>query len=119
MKTLFDELWQSDRVALSELNRKLEMRFFDGIFRNSDYYSFLVHICQKKEYDLETVTKKQDTFFEGILAEILQEPSMKKYTRLRFKLVMKPEAEELIHRIAGLERDAAFMTTEIVFERMN
>ncbi|MDD6035790.1 MAG: hypothetical protein PUC30_06320 [Lachnospiraceae bacterium] len=119
VKTLFDELWQSDRVALSELNRKLEMRFFDGIFRNSDYYSFLVHICQKKEYDLETVTKKQDTFFEGILAEILQEPSMKKYTRLRFKLIMKPEAEELIHRIAGLERDAAFMTTEIVFERMN
>ena len=30
-----------------------------------------------------------------------------------------PEAEELVHKIAGLERDANFVTTEIVFERMN
>lgn len=119
VKTLFDELLAAERVSLSTLNRKLELKFFDGIFRNSDYYSFLVHICQKKEYDLEQVMLKQDTFFEGILAEILKESGAKKYEGLKFRLVMKPEAEELLHRIAGLERDATFMTTEIVFERMN
>ena len=43
---------------------------------------------------------------------------MKKYAGLRFRLVMKPEAEELVHKIAGLERDASFVTTEIVFERI-
>ena len=117
-KTLFDELLAAERVPLSTLNRKLELKFFDGIFKNSDYYSFLVHICQKKEYDLERIRTKQDTFFEGILAELLQEPEMKKYAGLRFRLVMKPEAEELVHKIAGLERDASFVTTEIVFERM-
>ena len=118
VKTLFDELLAAERVPLSTLNRKLELKFFDGIFKNSDYYSFLVHICQKKEYDLERIRTKQDTFFEGILAELLQEPEMKKYAGLRFRLVMKPEAEELVHKIAGLERDASFVTTEIVFERM-
>ena len=118
VKTLFDELLSADRVALSVLNRKLELKFFDGIFRNSDYYSFLVHICQKKEYDLGQITKKQDTFFEGILAKLLADPAMHKYVGLRFCVIMKPEAEELIHRIAGLERDTAFVTTEIVFERM-
>ena len=118
VKTLFDELLKAERVTLSELNRKLEIKYFDGIFRNSDYYSFLVHICQKKEYDLDAVVKKQDTFFEGILAELLNEPEMKKYAGLKFRLVMKPEAEELVHKIAGLERDANFVTTEIVFERM-
>ena len=118
VKTLFDELLSADRVALSVLNRKLELKFFDGIFRNSDYYSFLVHICQKKEYDLGQITKKQDTFFEGILAKLLADPAMHKYAGLRFCVIMKPEAEELIHRIAGLERDTAFVTTEIVFERM-
>ena len=118
VKTLFDELLAAERVSLSTLNRKLELKFFDGIFKNSDYYSFLVHICQKKEYDLDRVRTKQDTFFEGILAELLQESGMKKYTGLRFRLVMKPEAEELVHKIAGLERDASFVTTEIVFERI-
>ncbi len=118
VKTLFDELLSTDRVSLSSLNRKLELKFFDGIFKNSDYYSFLVHVCQKKEYDLERIAKKQDTFFEGILAELLKDSSMHKYSGLKFCLIMKPEAEELVHRIAGLERDASFVTTEIVFERM-
>lgn len=118
-KTLFDELQLSERVTLSELNRKLVIKYFDGIFRNSDYYSFLVHICQKKEYDLGEVRKKQDTFLEGILAEILQEQPGHKYENLKFRLVMQPEAEELLHRIAEPDRDAVFMTTEIVFERMN
>lgn len=119
VKTLFDELLAAERVTLSELNKKLEIKYFDGIFRNSDYYSFLVHICQKKEYDLNAVVKKQDTFFEGILVKILEEQPSKKYEDLKFRLIMKPEAEELIHKIAGLERDATFMTTEIVFERTN
>ena len=118
VKTLFDELLAAERVSLSTLNRKLEMKFFDGIFKNSDYYSFLVHICQKKEYDLDLIRTKQDTFFEGILAELTKEPGMKKYAGLKFCLVMKPEAEELVHKIAGLERDATFVTTEIVFERI-
>ncbi len=117
VRTLLDELLSAERVSLSTLNRKLEVKFFDGIFKNSDYYSFLVHICQKKEYDLEQVVKKQDTFFEGILATLLAEPTMKKYVGLKFRLIMKPEAEELVHQIAGLERDATFVTTEIVFER--
>ena len=64
-------LLAAEKVSLSGLNRKLELKFFDGIFKNSDYYSFLVHICQKKDYDLDAVKKKQDTFFEGILAELL------------------------------------------------
>ena len=118
VRTLFEELTASEQVSLSTLNRKLELKFFDGIFKNSDYYSFLVHICQKKDYDLEQIRKKQDTFFEGILAEMLKEPSMQKYTGLKFRLIMKPEAEELVHQIAGLERDAIFVTTEIVFERL-
>lgn len=119
VRTLLDELLKGKRVTLSELNKTLEIKYFDGIFRNSDYYSFLVHICQKKEYDLDGVRKKQDTFFEGILAKILEEQPSGKYAGMKFCLVMKPEAEELIHKIAGLERDATFTTTEIVFERMD
>lgn len=119
LRTLFDELLQGDGISLSMLNQKLEMKFFDGIFRNSDYYSFLVHISQKKEYDLTRIIEKQDTFLEGILAKLLKEPDMKKYAGLKFRLRMKPETEELSHRIVGVERDMTFMTTEILFERIN
>lgn len=118
-RTLFDELLLSERITLSVLNRKLVIKYFDGIFRNSDYYSFLVHLCQKKEYDLAQVQKKQETFLDGILAGMLREPSGQKYKRLKFRLLMEPESEELFHHIAGPERDTVFMTTEIVFERMN
>lgn len=118
VKTLLDVLVLRERVTLSELNKTLEIKYFDVVFKNSDYYSFLVHICQKKEYDLDQVRKKQDTFFEGILAEFLEEKKQTKYNGLKFRLIMKPEDEEIIHKIAGMERDRTFTTTEIVFERM-
>lgn len=118
VKTLFDALLSEDRVTLSSLNRRLEMKYFDEIFRNSDYYSFLVHICQKKEYDLSEVVKKQDTFFEGITAALLSEHPERKYRGLKFRLIMKPEEELLVHKIAGADRDRDFETTEILFERI-
>lgn len=118
VKTLLDVLLTEKRISLSELNKRLMLKYFDVVFKNSDYYSFLVHICQKKEYDLCQVKKKQDTFFEGILAEILSSEKSGKYEHLRFRLIMKPEAEEIIHEIAGVERDRVFTTTELVFETM-
>jgi len=118
VKTLLDALITRQSITLSEFNRLLENKYFDVVFKNSDYYSFLVHICQKREYDLAAVQKKQDTFFEGILARFLQEEHKAKYDGLRFCLKMKPEAEEITHIIAGAERDREFTTTEILFERM-
>ena len=42
---------------------------FDGIYSNGDYYSMLVHMCQKKRYDIDEVSVDTDTFFEADLKE--------------------------------------------------
>lgn len=119
VKTLLDLLLVEKTVSLARLNRELETKYFDEVFKNSDYYSFLVHICQKREYDLTTLRSRQDTFFEGILADFLKEEPGKKYEKLRFRLEMRPQEEELVHKIAGAEKDRIFTTTDILFERMD
>lgn len=42
---------------------------FDGIYSNGDYYSMLIHMCQKKRYDIDKVAVDTDTFFEAELKE--------------------------------------------------
>lgn len=42
---------------------------FDSIYSNGDYYSMLVHMCQKKRYDIDEVAVDTDTFFEADLKE--------------------------------------------------
>ena len=42
---------------------------FDCIYSNGDYYSMLVHMCQKKRYDIDEVAVDTDTFFEADLKE--------------------------------------------------
>lgn len=86
LRTLLDTLLLRKKFDLREFNGVLELKFFDYIFKNSDYYSFLIHLCQKKEYDLEALIIEQDTFLEGILAKMLLEGKEKRYQKLKFKI---------------------------------
>ncbi len=52
---------------LRELNIKLAQIFGEGIYKNGDYYSLLVHMSQKKHYDIAEVVSDTDTFFEAEL----------------------------------------------------
>ena len=70
IKVLLDKLSQCDigqSFDLRELNVYYEQAFGAGIYKNGDYYSMLVHICQKKHYDIEEVISDTDTFFEAEL----------------------------------------------------
>ncbi len=127
LRTLLDTLLLRARFDLKEFNRILEDKYFDEIFRNSDYYSFLVHLCQKKEYDLSEIRKKQDTFLEGILAEMLRAQDDRKYRGLRFgiRLLSDHESteeqageEELVHCMDGKHRACEFVTTNLEFVRL-
>ncbi|MBO5199330.1 MAG: hypothetical protein J6B85_12585 [Lachnospiraceae bacterium] len=140
VKTLLDTLLTRERFDLVTFNKILELKYFDDIFRNSDYYSFLVHICQKREYDLEKVREKQDTFLEDSIVRLLAE-SGGRYRGLRFRVDMtepvtaaevsdlagganspdwdNAREESLIrHKIAGAERDSEFITSNLYFTRL-
>ncbi len=81
MKVLFDLLLSKKTFDLSELNHRLMMHFTENIMTNGDYYSFLVHLCQKKEYVLKEIYEDQDTFMEGLMAGFLEKDRSRIYER--------------------------------------
>ena len=119
-RTLFDMLIAKKQFDLISFNRKLEVKYFDEIFKNSDYYSFLVHLCQKKEYRLWEIEKEPDTFLEGIISDMLRLPENEKYRKLHFEIVMSKElSEEMIENIQIVSSGdkASFFTSNIEFVR--
>lgn len=119
-RTLFELLIAKKQFDLVSFNRKLEVKYFDEIFKNSDYYSFLVHLCQKKEYRLWEIEKEPDTFLEGIISDMLRLPENNKYRKLHFEIVMSKElSEEMIENIQIVSSGdkASFFTSNIEFVR--
>lgn len=63
----------------------------ERVMRNADYYSFLVHLAQKKQYDVKEMTEKPDTFLEEAVKVFLEEH--KQYEDVTIQLTMLPEEE--------------------------
>ncbi len=89
LEELLGQLRIRGTFTLKELQEQLENRFGKEVFINADYYSFLVHMCQKKEYQVEVVRKNPDTFFEEIFSAWLEDN--KEYDDMKFTLTMLPE----------------------------
>lgn len=107
IRELLDCILQKEAVDLCEFNEILERKYTDKIFSNGDYYSFLVHISQKKEYDVDLVVEKPDTFFEEYLKDVVEKDEEDKYSGI----VVALEFEE--GNILKLKED--FEVTNIVF----
>lgn len=83
---LLDQLEKKGSFDLNGLNGILEIKFGEEIFANGDYYAFLIHLSQKKQYNLEKMLAKQDTFLEGIVAEHMSETDKKQFEKLVFDI---------------------------------
>lgn len=86
LRVLFDLLLSKGSFTLKDLNHMFRMKFSEDIFTNGDYYSFMVHLCQKKEYDLNRIKTDQDTFLEGIIAVFLNGEDTHRYHGLKFNM---------------------------------
>ena len=78
---------------------------FDGIYCYGDYYSMMVHMCQKKRYDIDEVAVDTDTFFEADLKE-----ASKGMSDLAFELSFDNEDKVVIKDI--------FEISNIYFKRV-
>lgn len=108
MRKLMDRLLVKERFSLKEFTDDLAEEYSEKIYRNNDYYAFLVHLCQKKNYDFNR--KSGDvTFLEGITGELIAENEQ--YRSLRFDIVMsgEEELEEIV--LNGIQ------VTNVIFER--
>lgn len=109
MRALLEKLRKEEEFTLSEWNEELAEEFGEEVFRNGDYYSFLVHMSQKKEYRIEDIKKKPETFFEEIMREALEDTGGR-FDTLSFGLHFG--SEERMIQLMDI-----FEVSEIIFER--
>lgn len=86
---LFEKLQREQTFSLHQFNEELTEKLGERVLKNADYYTFLVHMCQKDTYSVREIRQKPDTFFEEIVHEILERKS--DYDELCFRLLRKGE----------------------------
>ena len=95
---LFENLMQTlerqEMFTLKEWQRQLSLQLGEKALYNGDYYSFLVHLAQKKEYNIRKMIEKPDTFLEEAVKVFLEEH--REYEDVTFTLTMLPEEEMLL-----------------------
>lgn len=111
MKELLEKLHRQDRFDLQEFTEELAGKYSEKIYKNGDYYAFLVHLCQKKQYCMDG-KGRQETFLDGIIQNDFTSEDYERFKEMSFAIVMgsQEELKELV--IAGMQ------VTDIIFERM-
>ena len=92
-ENLLNTLEAKSSITLREWQEILKVQLGERVVRNADYYSFLVHLAQKKEYSVQKTIEKPDTFLEEAVKVFLEEH--KEYEDVTLTLTMIPD-EELI-----------------------
>lgn len=84
---LLRTLVKKGKFLLSDFYEEQKMRQED-IVRNGDFYTYLIHMSQKTDYNMKEVRENPDTFFEEMLADWLREHG--EYLRIHMRLEMLP-----------------------------
>ena len=93
-ENLLQTLEQKESFTLKDWQEQLKEQLGTGVVKNADYYSFLVHLSQKKEYSVKKTIEKPDTFLEEAVKVFLEEH--KEYEEMQIVLTMLPEEELLL-----------------------
>ncbi len=110
MREILEKLRRQNRFDLQEFTDGLVEKYSEKIYKNSDYYAFLVHLCQKKQYSMNG-RGKQETFLDGIIEEYFTPEDNARYGGQEFNIVMGSEGELIELVIAGMQ------VVNIIFER--
>lgn len=87
VKILFERLLKEKTFTLEEIC-KTEWKPFA---KNGDFYTFLVHLGQKKDYRMKEAERSPDTFLEKIICDFLGQEANAKYRNIHLMLEMMPE----------------------------
>lgn len=112
MRELVSRIAALYSLTLKDFTEYMADKYSEKIYKNSDFYAFLVHLCQKKEYFFDK-SRKQETFLEGIICNALDDEEYEELREVPFRIVMAGDEEMDDIVIAGMQ------VTNIVFERMD
>ena len=107
LDVLFDMLSNIGKFTARDYLKELSVRCKCDMSSNGDYYSFMVHMCQKDRYDMKTVLEKPDTFIEENIKAYIEEHD--KLGDFIFSLVRKGNDETLSFKEYGEMSDVIFV----------
>ena len=107
-RELLERLEKWDKLTLREYNAILEMKFTGDIYKNRDYFAYLVHLSEKDNYSIRGMIEQQETFLEELAVKYMTDADKERFADLRFRLVFGDEEVEI-------EKSSV---TDITFERM-
>lgn len=110
---LLDQLKKWTKITLKEFNGILEIKFGDEIYKNRDYYAFLVHLAGKKEYSMIKMLEKQDTLLEEMVIEYMDEEEKQQFKNMEFTVSFGNEQVEIMAENA----QEIYEVTDMIFER--
>jgi len=108
-RVLLEYMGVKDSFNLPEFNEYLVEKFGNGVLKNSDYYSMLIHLNHKKEYLFSDILKKQETFFESYLYKVLKEIKDEELKNIGIKITP-------VNKYVGKDFGETF---DILFEKIN
>lgn len=83
---LLKMLEEQECVELSEYHNRVRNLLSDAVYRNGDYYAFLVHLCGKKDYVLGLGEVTSETFLDDLIKIFMKEREFAGYTGFHFML---------------------------------
>lgn len=100
-RTLFHILLQMvkdrEEFSLSDYNDRVCDILSANVFKNGDYYAFLVHLCGKKDYFFTESEADRETFLDEIIKEFVTEDKFAEFLGMRFELTLAGgETSELV-----------------------
>lgn len=96
MHVLLEMLTKNDEFTLGEYNDAVMNIFGSEVFKNGDYYAFLVHLCGKKDYFMQAGENTGETFLDEIIAGLMDREEFLKYSGMHFILEL---ADGNLHEI--------------------
>lgn len=93
-EVLLEMVKQLSQFDLHRFNEALAVRLGEKVLVSADYYSFLVHLCQKKDYCMAQTIEKPDTFLEEMIRDYArqEEGFEEKVRQISFSLTFTGEA---------------------------
>ena len=94
-RELLDRLERWQTVTLPEFNAILEIKFGKEIYRNKDYYAFLVHLAKKESYPMKLCFEEPETFLELYVSRTFSEEEKQRFRHMTVTLQYGDEDVEL------------------------
>lgn len=92
MRNLLQYMETHSIFTLREFNEVLGRNYSETIFKNGDYYSFFIHLCQKKEYRIGEGESEKESFLDEIIQEEFYDCKS-----VQFTISMANGTEDTIH----------------------